>query len=70
MRDFVFYGVNYFVQKIRRKKNSYFGVRIKLMNKKYFGGYFTSVIDAAKKYNEMALKYHGEFAFLNKIPNE
>lgn len=30
-------------------------------------GYFLSVVDAARKYNEMALIYHGEFARLNPI---
>ena len=28
-------------------------------------GYFDNEIDAAKKYNEMALEWHGEFAVLN-----
>lgn len=30
-------------------------------------GNFRNVIDAAKAYNEAAKKYHGEFAFLNKV---
>ena len=30
-------------------------------------GYFINPIDAARAYNEAALKYHGEFANLNKI---
>lgn len=34
---------------------------------KIFGGYFPTAIEAAKKYNELALKYHGEFARLNPI---
>ncbi len=33
-------------------------------------GYFVSKIDAAKAYNDAAIKYFGEFAFLNKIDNE
>jgi hypothetical protein len=34
-----------------------------------FGGYFNSPIQAAICYNELAIKYHGEFARLNKIPS-
>jgi hypothetical protein len=30
-------------------------------------GYFKNKIDAAKVYNEAALKYHGEFSYLNKL---
>lgn len=30
-------------------------------------GYFENIIDAAKAYNEAAIKYHGEFARLNTI---
>lgn len=35
--------------------------------KKVFLGYFTKAKDAAKAYNEAAIKYHKEFAVLNKI---
>ena len=35
--------------------------------KTYYGGTFNTVIEAAKSYNEMAIKYHGEFAWLNEI---
>lgn len=38
------------------------------INKKYMHlGYFKDKIDAAKVYNEMAIKYFGEFAQLNQI---
>lgn len=47
-----------------------YGARIKVMGKTYFGGYFNCPIEAAKKYNELAKIHHGEFAYLNKIPNE
>jgi len=30
-------------------------------------GYFTCPVEAAKAYNEAALKYHGEFAYLNPV---
>ncbi len=30
-------------------------------------GYFYDEIDAAKAYNDVAIKYHGEFAVLNKV---
>jgi AP2 domain len=36
----------------------------------HFGGAFKCKINAAIKYNEMAIKYHGEFAFINVITNE
>lgn len=34
------------------------------------GGYFDNIIDAAKRYNELAIAIYGEYANLNKIPNE
>lgn len=33
-------------------------------------GYFKTAIEAAKRYNEEAVRLHGEFANLNFIPNE
>lgn len=45
-------------------------VRIRFNGKAYFGGYFKTLIEAAESYNELAKKYHGEFAWLNKINNE
>ena len=41
--------------------------QIQLKNKKIFIGYFVNSIDAAKAYNEAAIKFYGEFANLNKI---
>lgn len=40
---------------------------LKSDNKTYFGGYFNTAIEAAVRYNELALKYHKDFAWLNKI---
>lgn len=41
--------------------------RLRFESKTYLGGYFDTAIEAAVSYNEMAKKYHGEFAWLNKI---
>lgn len=40
---------------------------IKLEGRDYFIGRFSSKIEAAKAYNEAALKYYGEYAGLNPI---
>lgn len=42
-------------------------VRVSIGRKQYFGGYYNDTKEAAKKYNELALKYHGEFAVLNQL---
>ena len=34
-----------------------------------YGGTFQTTIEAAKRYNELAIKYHGKFARLNHIPS-
>lgn len=44
---------------------------LKVNGEKIHGGYFNSAIEAAEKYNELALTYHKDFAFINNIdPNE
>jgi hypothetical protein len=40
---------------------------IRFNNKKNYLGSFNDPVDAARAYNEAALKYHGEFAHINKI---
>jgi len=40
---------------------------IRINKKRLYLGIYTDPIDAARSYNEAALKYHGEFANLNKI---
>jgi hypothetical protein len=42
-------------------------VRIKKNGKRIYGGHFPNVVDAAAKYNELAIIYFGEFARLNII---
>jgi hypothetical protein len=54
-------GVSY-----QENSNNY-RAQIKFNNKKINIGDFIDPIDAAKAYNAAALKYHGEFANLNKI---
>lgn len=50
------------------KPSSKWRARIKVDQKEIHLGHFNDIIDAAKAYNEAALKYFGEFAWLNKIP--
>ena len=54
-------GVSY-----QKDRNNY-RASIKFNNKKINIGDFIDPIDAARAYNAAALKYHGEFAHINKI---
>jgi hypothetical protein len=56
-------GVNFDKQLERWK------VSIKVNNKKIHGGYFYDEDEAGLAYNELALKYFGEFAILNEVIN-
>jgi len=49
------------------KQRNKFRAEIKKDRQKYFLGLFIDPKDAASAYNEAAIKYHGEFANLNKI---
>ena len=49
------------------ERNSTWKAEIRLNKKKIYLGYYENIIDAAKAYNDGAIKYHGEFANLNKI---
>lgn len=42
-------------------------VMIRITYRRIFLGYFKSELEAAKSYNEAALKYHGYFAKLNNV---
>lgn len=50
-----------------RLKINRWNARITVLKKQKHLGYFKTEIDAAKAYNEAAIKYHGEFANLNKF---
>ncbi len=50
-----------------KKQNNKWLVQITVNNKRVYIGYFIDLLTAAKAYNEAALKYHGEFAKLNKV---
>ena len=49
------------------KRTKKFKAQININNKRTGLGYFENKIEAAKAYNEAAIKYYGEFANLNKI---
>jgi hypothetical protein len=49
----------------RGKNSKKWSSQIYKKNKKINLGLFTAEIEAAKAYNEAAIKYHGEFARLN-----
>jgi hypothetical protein len=44
--------------------------QLKINNKMLHLGYFSSKHEAARAYNEAAIKYHGDFARLNKIDDD
>lgn len=48
------------------KKSKKWVAKISFNGKRYHLGYFDDIIKAAKAYNNAALKYHKEFAALNK----
>lgn len=48
-------------------KSNPYRVTINLNKKQIQVGYFKTAIEAAKAYNEVVKKYHGEFAYINKI---
>jgi len=48
-------------------KNKKWVAQIACNNKKMHIGFFNDAIEAAKAFNQAAVKYHGEFAHLNKI---
>lgn len=56
-------GVSYF----SLPKTKHYVASLRVRGKRIHGGYFYTAIEAAKRYNELALRYHGEFAYLNKI---
>lgn len=56
-----FKGVSW--NKLRNKWHA----QLSIDKKSIYIGYFSTVQEAAKAYNETALKYHGEFARLNQI---
>ena len=50
-----------------KKQINKWNARVVVCNKLKHLGYFTNEADAAKAYNDAAIKYHGEFANLNTI---
>lgn len=52
------------------KRDKKFQASIKLNSKRIYLGYFNTAEAAARAYNEAAIKYHGEFASLNKLKDK
>ena len=52
---------------VHKTKSGKFVAGVRKDGKYVFQKLFINEIDAAKAYNEAAIKYHGEFAYLNKI---
>jgi len=50
---------------VSKKTKNRYQVVVVVKGKRHYGGLFENPIDAAKKYDEMAKKHHGEFAYLN-----
>lgn len=50
------------------KSSGKWKVRVKANGKEYYGGLFLDIHEAARKWNELALKVHGEYARLNDVP--
>lgn len=55
---------------IWRRRERKWLAQITFHKKVVFLGYFDNPIDAARAYNAAAVKYFGEFAHLNEIPQE
>ena len=58
-------GVSFFHNKARNWKR--YSARITVGQKTTFIGYYRTAEEAALAYNDVATKYHGEFARLNKV---
>jgi len=56
-----------YLYKENNKNKGKYTATLKHDGKNIFGGYFPTAELAALKYNELSLKYHGEFGFINKI---
>lgn len=56
-----------YLYKYPNKNAGKYTAALRYDGKTFHGGYFKTAKEAAQKYNEMAIKYHGEFAFINEI---
>ena len=63
----VFKNLTGFKGVARHIRDGLFSARVLHKGQIYSGGYHKTALEAAKKYNEIALKLHGEFASLNNV---
>lgn len=62
-------GVYFEKRRANRKSGNAYRAIVVYHQKPYYAGYFPTEVEAAEAYNKLAIKLHGDFAYLNKLPS-